>query len=115
MGSLALATGAGYPGVKPFDEDEARHRREIAGVLNNALQGKLNNTGSLTLAAGAATTTLTDKRIGANSVILIMPTTAHAAAELATLYFTAFVKGSCTVNHANNAQVDRTFKYAVLG
>lgn len=115
MGSIALATGAGFPAVKPFDEDEARHRREIASVLNNAMQGKLNVVSSLTLAAGAATTTLTDNRIGPNSSILLMATTANAAGALATTYFTALGDGTCTVNHANNAQTDRTFKYAVIG
>lgn len=115
MGSLATASGQGYLGVLPYDDNEARHRRQIALVLNNVLQGKLNNTSSFTVAANVATTTLTDARIGSNSVILLMPTTANAAAALANVYFTAFVKGSCTVNHANNAQVDRIFKFAVIG
>lgn len=113
MGSLA--TSGGYPGVVPFDTDEAAHRRQLALVANNLLRGKSNNTGTLTLTAAAATTTLTDSRIGATSVVLLMPTTANAAAAIATTYFTAFVKGSCTVNHANNAQVDKTFRYAVIG
>lgn len=115
MGSLATASGMGFPSVKPFDEDEARHRREIAAVLANAMQGKLNVVGSLTLTANAATTTLTDSRIGPNSTVLLMPTTANAATALANVYFTALTDGSCTVNHANNAQVDRAFKYAVIG
>lgn len=113
MGSLA--TTGGYPGVSPFDADEERHRRQLALVANNLLIGKTNNTGTLTITAGAATTTLTDSKIGANSVILLMPTTANAAAAIANIYFTAFLKGSCTVNHANNAQVDRVFKYTVTG
>lgn len=115
MGSLATAAGKGYPGVSPYDDDEGRHRRQLAVVVNNLLQGRANNTGSFTVTANAATTTLTDSRIGANSVILPMPTTAHAAAELATLYFDTFANGSCVVNHANNAQADRTFRYAVIG
>lgn len=115
MGSLAQASGAGFPAPKTFDEDEARHRRELALVVQNILQGKTNNVGSLTLTANAAATTLSDKRIGANSSILLMATTANAAGALATTYFTAFGDGTCTVNHANNAQTDRTFRYAVIG
>ena len=115
MGSLANASTRIYLGVSTFNDDEAAHRREIAAVLNGAMQGKLNNTGVLTQTANAATTTLTDPRIGANSVILIMPTTANAAAALSVTYFTTFVDGSCVVNHANNAQVDRTFRYGVIG
>lgn len=115
MGSLATATGAGYPGISTFDGDESQFRRQVANVLNNVLSGKTNNTSSFTVAANAATTTLTNSRIGANSVILLMPTTANAAAALANVYFTGFLEGSCTVNHANNAQADRTFRYAVIG
>lgn len=115
MGSLAQASGRRHPGVKPSDDDHSRHLREIATVVNNILKGKLNVSGTFTATAASATTTLTDPRIGANSCVLVMPQTAHAAAELATLYFTAFGDGSCTVNHANNAQTDRTFAYAVVG
>jgi len=114
MGSLSQSTGAGYLGVKTFDEDEARHRREIAGVLNNVLSGKLNNSGSLTLTANAATTTVSDQRIGSNSVILLMPTTANASAALGGLYFDTFDNGFCTAHHANNAQTDRSFRYVVF-
>lgn len=115
MGSLALASGKGYPVVSPFDDDEGRHRRALASVLNGAMQGKLNNTSSFTVTANVATTTLSDARIGANSVVLLMPTTANAAAALANVYFDTFGDGSCVAHHANNAQVDRTFKYAVIG
>lgn len=115
MGSIALASAKGFPGVKPDDEDERRHRRELALVVNNLLSGKMNIVNSFTITANAATTTLSDKRIGPSSIVLIMPTTANAAAALASTYFTGFTKAACTVNHANNAQTDRTFTYAVIG
>lgn len=93
------------------------HRARIADSLNNALRGKLNNTGSVTLTQSSATTTLTDIRIGINSVILLQPTTANASAEIGngTIYFGTPGNGTVTINHANNAQSDRTFKYAILG
>lgn len=115
MGSLATAAGKGFPGVATFDDDEARHRRQIAIVLNNVLQGRTNNTGTLTITANVATTTLNDSRIGPNSAIVLMPTTANAAAALTNIYFTGFGDSTCTVNHANNAQTDRVFNYAVIG
>lgn len=115
MGSLAIASGRIYRGVSPFNDDEAAHRRELAEVLNGAMQGKLNNTGTLTLTANAATTTLSDPRIGAKSAVLLMPTTANAAAAIAGTYTDTFADGSCTVHHANNAQADKTFTYAVFG
>jgi hypothetical protein len=54
--------------------------REISEVVNNLVEGKSNNTGDITLAAsGATTTTIYDERIGYNSVVLLMATTASAA------------------------------------
>lgn len=49
--------------------------RAVAEIVNNIMDGKTNNTGSVTLATGgASTTTITDARIGYDSVILLMPT-----------------------------------------
>lgn len=54
--------------------------REISEVVNNAMNGKTNNTGLITLATGGATsTTIYDERIGYDSVILLAPNTAVAA------------------------------------
>ena len=54
--------------------------RAVAEVLNNAMNGKTNNTGTITLADGGATsTTLSDERIGYDSVILLEPITNNAA------------------------------------
>ena len=49
-------------------------QRAVAEIVNNMMDGKTNNTGTVTLATGgASTTTITDARIGANSVILLSP------------------------------------------
>ena len=115
MGSLAQASGRRYSGVETDNEDQTAWLTKIANVLNNVLAGKLNNNGTITLTANAASTTLTDSRIGANSTISIMPTTAHAAAALATTYFDTFADGSCVIHHTNDAQVDKTFGYTIIG
>lgn len=60
-----------YRRLPPFGGDQ----RAVAEIVNNIMDGKTNNTGSVTLATGgASTTTITDARIGADSVILLMPT-----------------------------------------
>ena len=56
--------------LPPFGSDQ----RGIAEVVNGIMNGKTNNTGSVTLATGgASTTTLTDARIGSESVIILVP------------------------------------------
>lgn len=88
-------------------------------VLQQVRNGKLEIVGELTLTAGAASTAVTDIRVSPQSVIVWHPRTANAAAELAagTMYVTDanMGNGTFTVTHANNAQVDRTFRFAVLG
>lgn len=89
--------------------------RLIADVVNGVMDGKINATGTVTLTANAASTVLSDMRIGPDSCIPLMPTTANAATALATTYVSSRGKETATITHANNAQTDRTFCYAVLG
>lgn len=84
-------------------------------AMVNVLLRKLNCAADLTLAANAATTTFTDARLSAFSVLTFMPVTANAAAALSGLYVTAMNTGSCVVNHANNAQTDKTYRVAFHG
>ena len=93
--------------------------RTLAEVLNRALRGGLNNSGTVTLTASAASTTLTDARIGYDSAVHLTPTTANAAAEIGagTLYIaeSGRANGSVVITHANNAQDDRTFRFTIEG
>lgn len=91
--------------------DDRTLREIVAGVM----LGKLNATGTVTLTASSTTTTLTDPRIGAESVILFMPTTANAKTAAANLYVSARASGSATLTHASSANVDQTFGYIVIG
>lgn len=99
--------------------DPVEHARKIAEVANLAISGKMNVTGTVTLTASSATSTLVDSRIGADSALILIPTTANASAEFGngTIYLTYpnATQGQAVINHANNAQVDRTFIYAVIG
>jgi hypothetical protein len=67
--------------------------REISEVVNNALNGKINSTGTITLATGGATsTTLFDERISPDSKIILVPKSTAAlddAAPYALLLCTA--------------------------
>jgi hypothetical protein len=58
--------------------------RAVSEVVNGIMNGKTNNTGTITLATGnATTTTINDNRIGADSKILIIPFSAAAYADSA--------------------------------
>ena len=57
-------------------------QRQVAEIVRGIMDGKTNNTGTITLATGGATTTtLNDRRISADSVILFAPTSAASFAD----------------------------------
>lgn len=91
--------------------------RRIIASLNAALGGKLNCTIDVTLTASAASTTVTDARIGFYSALIPMPTTANAAAEIGAggMYIDTLKKGSAVIHHANNTQTDRSFRFIIIG
>ncbi len=66
--------------LPPFGGDQ----RAVAEVVRGIMDGKTNNTGTITLATGnATTTTLYDERIGYDSLIFFVPKSAAAMADAA--------------------------------
>jgi hypothetical protein len=64
--------------LPPFGGDP----RAVAEIVNNVMDGKTNNTGTVTIATGGATTTtINDPRIGYDSVIILMATSQTAASQ----------------------------------
>ena len=93
--------------------------RSMWDALYQARRGKLECVVELTLTAGAATTVLTDPRLSIQSAVFFDPKTANAATEIygATMYVLTAnrTKGSWTITHANNAQIDRAFQVIIIG
>jgi hypothetical protein len=93
--------------------------KKIVLSLQQLAAGRSNAVGTVTLTASAATTLVTDKNCAAGSAILPMPTTANASAELGNgTWFVptaTILNGSFVITHANNAQTDRIFRYAIVG
>lgn len=100
----------GYPTLSPGADN-----RSIVERINLLLAGKMNAVTTVTLAAGATTTTLLDSRIGGQSIILLSPRTATAAAAMTAVYVSAKAKGSATLTHNNTADVDRTYDVLIIG
>jgi len=91
--------------------------RRLADAIREMADGRSNGFGSVTLADGTATTVVSDRRVGTDTVVTFMPTTANAAAEVGAggMYVGTVTNGSFTITHANNAQTDRTFTYCLQG
>lgn len=87
--------------------------RQVAEVVNNAMNGKTNNTGTITLTASATTTALNDERLGFDSVVLLSPLTANASAQ--SPFISSQAKGSAVITHTSVAHSDLNFDYVIIG
>jgi hypothetical protein len=91
--------------------------KKVILALQQLAGGRSNAIGTFTLTVSVASTTVTDQNCAAGSVVIPIPTTANAAAELGngTMWLSATTNGSFTFTHANSATTGRTFKYAIIG
>lgn len=107
------AVPTGYSGAESLEAAAPRAWvAQIALALNNVIKGKINCFLDVTLAENADTTTVTDARISAQSVLLLSPLTENAAMSF--YYISAQSGGSCTITHANNPLTDRDFRLLIL-
>jgi hypothetical protein len=88
-------------------------------AINLVLSGKVNSTGTVTLAVSPATTTvITNAFLSPDSLVLFDPMTATAAGlDGAGLFVLEANRGtgSWTITHEASAAADRKFRYVVLG
>ncbi len=99
--------------------------KKIILAIQQLAAGRSNAVGTVTLTANVATTTvstangaITQKGLVApGSTPIFTPKTANAAAEVGngTMYVSAVGIDTFTITHANNAQTDRIFLYAIHG
>lgn len=108
------ASGRGFtPAPLDWPGNMRDWMRKSAEGVNGLLNGKINATGSVTLTNSSTTTTLTDLRIGPDSVILFSPRTADAKTE-GIPAVTSQGKQIATLTHSSDTTT-RTYGYAVLG
>jgi hypothetical protein len=91
--------------------------KKIVLALQHLAAGRSNAVGSVTLATGSATTTVTTANCAQGSTPILTPASANAAAEMGNgmMYVSAVANGSFTITHTNSATAGRTFLYAILG
>lgn len=103
------------PVLLPTNPDTKQQVLLASITINELLKGRMNNTGTVTLTAGATSTAVADNQFQSGQVPLLIPTTANAAGALATTYLTARNNGTFTLTHANAVSTDRTFLYVRIG
>jgi len=95
--------------------------RGVNVVVPGIMQGRTNNTGTVTLTAGATTTvvSLATGRLGPYTQVMFTPTTVSAATEFGAgkLYVSSrnVDAAQFTITHTNTADTDKIFQFALIG
>ena len=93
---------------------EEKDLKKVILAIQQLAAGRSNATGQVTLTANAAATAVGDINVSSSSAIILVPVTSNAAAAQATNYIVSANK-SFVINHAMNAQTDRSYVYAIQG
>jgi hypothetical protein len=103
--------------VRPVEKPEQGFFERLFRTLEGIMEGRTRNYGTFTLTASVGSTTVSDARFESHQSVVWSPTTANASAEIGagTIYVSTRNQGSFVITHANNAQVDRTFLYVIVG
>jgi len=89
--------------------------RAALQAIQQLSAGRSNGVGSVTLAASATSTTVTDPNCAVGTVPILVPTTADAMGAAFYIPVATIANGSFVIQHASAASVDRTFLYALHG
>ena len=97
-------------------EDADQHRRLLAENSKAVMAGRTNNVLDVTVTNSAASTTVTDSRIGVFTVAICIPTSVVSEAAAITPYrdFTSPVNGSMSLVHTNDANT-KVYKVILVG
>lgn len=118
----AIFTTIPFNGVPVFNGNNINEwALKARNTINNNLNGKLNSTGTFTLAASTVSTEVkfAQGMVGQNTVFIYFPLTANAATVA---YDGAMFMSSRSVansilglTHTSDANTDKTFAYVLIG
>jgi len=105
---------ARYRAVPLFHKGRTEeHTRIIAQTVNGMLRGRSNNTTTVTLAANATETVIEDDRYTRDTIPLLVPQSASAAAAVGV--YAVGSAGKITIGHDSSESTDRTFGVVYFG
>lgn len=94
-----------------------RRIEKIVLAIQQLFVGRTRASGEFTCTASATSTVVENELVNNADTVVLMPTTANAAAEIGagTAWVSAVANGSFTVTHASASSTDRTFRYLAMG
>ncbi len=92
------------------------HLRFLSEAVNGILNGALNNSAKVTLDPGATETELDAKAATMETIVVLTPMSASAAAAVgAGLVWATAEAGKVTIHHDADSADDRAFAVAIFG
>lgn len=111
-----------FPYVPEFvGSNVADWAKYVTNTTNNTANGRINNTGTFTLAANTISTdiVLAEGRIGVDTLVVYFPKTATAATAFGSggifVSTTDVLNNTFSLTHPNTADADKIFQFALLG
>jgi hypothetical protein len=105
--------------IPEYEKNHENLLRKMIRVTKGMMQGKTNNTGTLTLTPSSTTTVLTfaTGQIGQDTCIFLIPKTSTAAGALSSLYISSrnVSTNTLTLTHASTAATDKIYGYSLIG
>lgn len=95
-------------------QNETTLWRIVAAILAIA-RGASNSGDTVTLRANQTTTVVSSEIVGVGMRVFLEPTTANAAAVVASTYVSSVGQKTFTITHPSNANVDKTFFWEAKG
>lgn len=99
------------PDLRP---DAPETFRNIAEIVRQTMQGKMNVVTTLTFTTSASLTVFQDPRIGVHSFLCFQPLTANAAADVPSIYTVSQSSQMATISHSISANTDRIYRVVIL-
>ena len=90
--------------------------KKLTFAIHQLAQGRTNSNGTFTITPNSTSTTVKFVTTSPSTfLVLWQPTTANAAAQMATLFCTGASKGQFVISHSPNPHSDMTFNFVVMG
>lgn len=93
---------------------DASNPRQLKEVIDGLVR-QFDNTGTLKLTQDMTTTTIINGKVNEQSVVVLSPATATAAAELLTTFVSDVSESKFTITHLSSADTNRVFSYVIFG
>lgn len=97
--------------IPPDEKDPSR----LAFVIRQLCEGRSNATGSVTVISNVASTVVSAVNCAAGSAVFLFPASSTAASTMAVTYVTNVIKNQFTLNHASDANTNKTWYWVALG